>query len=183
MANIGYARVSSIGQSLEVQVAKLQDCDKIFLEKISSSSRQHQLEVCLGYIREGDTLVVSRLDRLARSTLHLCEIAKLLEEKQVDLMVLDQEINTSTPTGRLLFHVLSAISEFETELRAERQRDGIQKAKQKGVQFGRKQKLDDIEISSLKRYREKGHTIGMLMQAYNLSKSSVYRYLKDGDPE
>ena len=183
MANIGYARVSSIGQSLEVQIEKLQDCDKIFLEKISSSSRQHQLEVCLGYIREGDTLVVSRLDRLARSTLHPCQIAKLLEEKHVDLVVLDQEINTTTPTGRLLFHVLSAISEFETELRAERQRDGIEKAKGKGVQFGRKAKLNEFEISALKEARGEGITIKKLMAAYNISKSSVYRYLKDGDPE
>jgi len=76
------------------------------------------------YVREGDTLVVTRLDRLARSTLHLCQIADELEQKQVDLRVIDQNINTADATGRLLFNMLASIAQFETELRAERQMDG-----------------------------------------------------------
>ena len=87
-------------------------------------------------MREGDTLVITRLDRLARSTLHLCQLAAELERKEVNLLVLDQQINTSDATGRLLFNRLGAIAQFETELRAERQLDGIQKAKAQGVRFG-----------------------------------------------
>jgi DNA invertase Pin-like site-specific DNA recombinase len=83
---------------------------------------------CLDYVREGDTLVVTRLDRLARSTWHLCQIAEALARKRVHLHVLDQSIDTSDATGRLLFNMLGAIAQFETELRAERQREGIQKA-------------------------------------------------------
>src|SRR5579859_2100130 len=124
---------------LEVQLAKLQHCHKVFQEYISGlSDQQPGLRVCLDYVREGDILVVTRLDRLARSTLHLCQIAAELEGKHVDLQVLDQNINTHDATGRLLFHVLAAIAQFETELRAERQREGIQKAKERGVRFGKR---------------------------------------------
>jgi DNA invertase Pin-like site-specific DNA recombinase len=127
MALVGYARVSSVGQSLEVQLEKLKHCDKLYQEKKSGASgRRPQLKACLEYIREGDTLVVTRLDRLARSTLHLCQIAADLERKQVNLQVLDQNINTHSTTGRLLFNMLGAIAQFETEIRAERQMDGIQ---------------------------------------------------------
>jgi DNA invertase Pin-like site-specific DNA recombinase len=95
MARVGYARVSSVGQSLEVQLDKLKHCDKIYQEKKSGvSGRRPRPQVCLEYLREGDTLVVTRLDRLARSTLHLCQIATDLERKQVNLQVLDQNINT-----------------------------------------------------------------------------------------
>src|SRR5213082_222574 len=142
MARVGYARVSSVGQSLEVQLDKLKHCDKIYQEKKSgASSKRPRLKACLEYIREGDTLVVTRLDRLARSTLHLCQIAADLERKGVDLQVLDQQIDTHTSTGRLLFHMLGAIAQFETEIRAERQRDGIEHAKARGVPFGRRTAL------------------------------------------
>src|SRR5438046_9940726 len=125
MALIGYARVSSVGQSLELQQGKLKHCDKLFEEKRSGTSdRRPRLRACLEYVREGDTLVVTRLDRLARSTLHLCQIAAELDRKQVHLQVLDQQINTGDATGRLLFHMLGAIAQFETELRDERERAG-----------------------------------------------------------
>ena len=102
MALVGYARVSSVGQSLEVQLDKLKGCQKIFQEKKSAAgARRPQLEACLEYVREDDTLVVTRLDRLARSTLHLCQIADQLKRKKVDLQVLDQNINTADATGRL----------------------------------------------------------------------------------
>src|SRR5918997_2325360 len=142
MAWVGYARVSSVGQSLEVQLVKLKHCDKLYQEKKSGASgRQPRLQACLEYIREGDTLVVTRLDRLARSTLHLCQIAEELHRKGVHLQVLDQQLNTSDATGRLLFHMIGAIAQFETELRAERQIDGIQNAKARGVPFGRHKSL------------------------------------------
>jgi DNA invertase Pin-like site-specific DNA recombinase len=87
MALIGHARVSSVGQSLDLQLDKLQHCDKVYQEKKSATIQQRsQLDACLKYVREGDTLVVSRLDRLARSTLHLCQIADLLRRKQVALL-------------------------------------------------------------------------------------------------
>jgi len=107
----------------------------------ASTNKRPRLNACLEYVREGDTLVVTRLDRLARSTLDLCQIAAELERKEVNLQVLDQNINTSDATGRLLFNMLGAIAQFETEIRAERQMDGIKKAKQEGVKFGRKSSL------------------------------------------
>ncbi len=178
MAFVGYVRVSSIGQSLHVQLDKLGHCDKLFQEKQSGvSGTRPSLHDCLEYVREGDMLVVTRLDRLARSTLHLCQIAEALQRKGVHLQVLDQHIDTSDATGRLLFNMLSAIAQFETELRAERQMDGIQKAKERGVHFGPKKKLTREQIVELQHRRAQGALIKTLMHDYGLSKVSVYRYL------
>ena len=180
MALVGYARVSSIGQSLDVQLDKLKDCRKIFQEKKSAAGgKRPQLAACLEYVREGDSLVVTRLDRLARSTLHLCQIADELKRKQVELQVLDQNINTADATGRLLFNMLGAINQFETEIRAERQLDGINKAKEKGVKFGAQRKLSDGQIEEMKERRQSGVLIKNLMQEYQLSKASIYRYLNE----
>ena len=179
MALVGYARVSSVGQRLDVQVAKLQHCDKLFQEHTSGSAdKRSHLVACLDYVREGDTLVVTRLDRLARSTWHLCQIAEVLARKRVHLHVLDQSIDTSDATGRLLFHMLGAIAQFETELRAERQREGMQKAQERGVHFGRQKKLTPGQIRELHRRRAQGILIKTLMEDYGLSKVSVYRYLR-----
>lgn len=180
MARIGYARVSSVGQSLEVQLEKLKDCQKIFQEKKSAAGgKRPQLAACLEYVREGDTLVITRLDRLARSTLHLCQIAEELKRQAVELQVLDQNINTADATGRLLFNMLGAINQFETEMRAERQMDGIAKAKAKGVQFGAIKKLTPPQIVELRKKRKSGVLIRTLMGEYKLSKASIYRYLDD----
>jgi DNA invertase Pin-like site-specific DNA recombinase len=182
MARVGYARVSSVGQSLAVQLDKLQHCDKIFQETISGAvGKRPRLEACLEYVREGDTLVVTRLDRLARSTLHLCQIAAELHRKQVHLQVLDQQINTGDATGRLLFNMLGAIAQFETELRAERQMDGIQKARARGIHLGRKKRLTSQQRAELRQQRVQGVLIKTLMREYHLSKASVYRYLHDRD--
>lgn len=179
MAFVGYARVSSVGQSLDVQLEKLQQCDKVFQEKLSgTSSKRPRLKACLEYVHEGDTLVITRLDRLARSTLDLCQIAAELERKNVHLRVLDQSIDTSDATGWLLFNMLGAIGQFETEIRAERQREGIAKAKQRGVKFGASKKLTPAQMDILRQEREKGVLIRDLMKNYGLSKSSVYRYLQ-----
>ena len=100
MAKVGYARVSSVGQSLDVQREKLGGCDKLFEEKRSGTTdARPMLKQCLGYVREGDQLIVTRIDRLARSTLHLCQIAETLRKKGVDLVVLDQNIDTSSTSG------------------------------------------------------------------------------------
>jgi DNA invertase Pin-like site-specific DNA recombinase len=183
MALVGYARVSSVGQSLEVQLDKLKGCDKLYQEKKSGATgKRTQLEMCLEYVREGDTLVVTRLDRLARSTLHLCQIADELKRKSVNLQVLDQNIDTSDATGRLLFNMLGAIAQFETEIRAERQMDGIQKAKERGIKFGRDRSLTPAQITELKQRRKQGVLIKTLMADYNISKATVYRYLNTDDP-
>jgi DNA invertase Pin-like site-specific DNA recombinase len=180
MALVGYARVSSVGQSLDVQLDKLQHCEKVFQEKKSGfSGRQPQLEACLEYIRAGDILVVTRLDRLARSTLHLCQIADELQRKAVNLQVLDQNIDTNDATGRLLFNMLGAIAQFETEIRAERQMDGIQKARERGIHFGRNRSLTSAQIAELQQRRKQGELIKTLMNDYNISKATVYRYLQE----
>ncbi len=178
MSRVGYARVSSVGQSLEVQLDKLKNCDKIFQEKKSGTSdNRPKLKECLEYVREDDTIVVTRLDRLARSTLHLCQIAEELKRKKVAIQVIDQNIDTNDATGRLLFNMLGAISQFETEIRSERQMDGIKKALANGVSFGKRKKLDKKQVMQLQQKRDQGIKIKDLMKEYGLSKASVYRYL------
>ncbi|MEO1109891.1 MAG: recombinase family protein [Pseudomonadota bacterium] len=182
MAKVGYARVSSVGQSLDVQREKLRDCDKLFEEKRSGTTdARPQLKECLNYVRDGDQLIVTRIDRLARSTLHLCQIAETLRDKGVDLVVLDQNIDTSDATGRLLFNMLGAIGQFETEIRAERQMDGIKKAKDRGVQFGKRPALTSEQIIELREKREQGTLIKDLMAEYSLSKATIYRYLTENE--
>jgi len=184
MAKVGYARVSSVGQSLDVQREKLSDCDKLFEEKRSGTTdARPQLKQCLNYVREGDQLIVTRIDRLARSTLHLCQIAETLRDKGVDLVVLDQNIDTSDATGRLLFNMLGAIGQFETEIRAERQMDGIKKAKDRGVQFGKRPALTTNQIEELRDKRASGILIKDLMAEYSLSKATIYRYLTENKAE
>jgi len=180
MVNVGYARVSTIGQSLDVQRSKLNafGCDEIFEDKHTGTTADRpKLKQCRKYVRKGDCLVITKLDRLARSTYHLTQIAEELKEKGVDLVVLDQNIDTSTPTGKLLFNMLTSIAEFETEIRKERQMEGIAKAKEKGVRFGRKSKLQERQIAALRRERGEGMKISELMSKYSLSKASVYLLL------
>ena len=177
---VGYARVSSLEQNLDIQVEKLEGegCAKIYQEKLSGvDSKRPELAKCLDYVREGDTLIITRLDRLARSVLHLNQISQLLQEKKVEFKVIDQHIDTTTSLGRLMFNILGAFAEFENEIRKERQMDGILKAKKRGVQFGGQFKLTLDEVEELKRKRENGMLIRELMVEYNLSKATVYRYL------
>ncbi|SEN30213.1 recombinase family protein [Nitrosomonas marina] len=180
MAIVGYARVSSTGQSLDVQLDKLKyyQCDKIYQEKKSGiTANRPELKKCLDYVREGDVLIITKLDRLARSTVDLHNILQQLNDKGVGFRVIDQSIDTTTSTGKLLFGILASIAEFETELRKERQMEGIKKAKNNGVAFGRKAKLTDIQIEELRYKRSNGVLIKDLMANYGLSKASVYRLL------
>jgi len=186
MANIGYARVSSTGQDLTVQLDKLTSygCTTadgtIFQEKRSGTTdNRPELKACLKHLRAGDVLVVTKLDRLARSTLHLTQIADDLQARGVGLKVLDQDIDTTTPTGKLLFNMLASIAEFETALRSERQTEGIAKAKANGVKFGAKAKLTTEQVEELKVKRAQGVLIKDLMNEYNLGKTTVYRLLSD----
>jgi DNA invertase Pin-like site-specific DNA recombinase len=178
MSFIGYARVSSYGQSLEVQLEKLNYCDKVFQEKQSArTDDREQLQLCLDYVREGDSLVITKLDRLARSTRDLLNIMNRLEEKNVKLVVLDQQIDTSSATGMLLFTMLGAIATFENDLRKDRQQQGIALAKRKGIKFGRKHSLSNHQISEICLKRASGVKIVDLMNEFNVSKASVYRVL------
>lgn len=131
--------MSTVGQSLEVQRDNLvkHGCEKLFEEKRSGASRTEReaLHHALTFIREGDQFVVTRLDRLARSVLDLSQITAEIAAKKVDLVVLDQSIDTGSPTGRLLFHMLAAIGEFERDLIKERAAEGIARAKAAGVKF------------------------------------------------
>ncbi len=180
MATVAYARVSTIGQSLEVQIENLTKygCEKIYQEKRSGTTADRpELKACLEYLRDGDVLVITKLDRLARSTLHLHKIIDQLNKKNVGFKVLDQSIDTTTKEGRLMFSILASIAEFETELRKERQLEGIAKAQDNGVRFGAKPKLTGDQIEEMRSKRKSGILIRELMEEYQLSKASVYRLL------
>jgi len=178
---IGYARVSTTGQSLDIQLEKLAGCDKVYKEKVSAASTngRPELKAALDYVREGDVFVVSRLDRLARSVTDLAEITRTLEAKGVDLVVLDQSINTTTPAGRLLFHILGSIAEFERELIRERAFEGRAKAKAEGVKFGAHPKLTMKQLEALQaEFMNSGTSKKEIAARFGISRSSAYRLVK-----
>lgn len=183
MAIVGYGRVSSVGQSLEIQQERLTKygCEKLFTEKKSgaSTTNRQSLKECLTYLREGDTLVITKLDRLCRSIKDLSNISDELNNKGVSLVVLEQNIDTSTSTGRLLFNMLGVIGEFENEIRKERTRDGVKKSMENGVKFGRKPKLSAEQLSNLKLKRESGLKISDLVSEFGISRESVYRLTRE----
>ena len=182
MAVVGYARVSSLGQSLEVQQEKLVSygVNKLFAEKLSgTTAARPELKSCLDYVRAGDVLVITKLDRLARSTLHLHKIVNDLNDRGVGFKVLDQSIDTTTKEGRLLFSILASLAEFETELRAERTNEGRIAAMERGVKFGAKPKLTEDQIAEMIQKRSQGVLIKDLMTEYKLSKASVYRLMSE----
>lgn len=186
---VGYARVSSLGQSLDTQIEKLIafGCEKIFQEKRSGATRDKREAVneALEYCREGDVLVITKLDRLARSMSDLQDISKTLDRKGVDFIVLDQSIDTTTPAGRLTFHLLGAVAEFERDLIAERRNEGIERAKAKGVKFGRREKLSEKQVAELRAADGAGESRRDLMSRFGISKSTFYRLtgssIKKGD--
>ena len=182
---VGYARVSSRSQSLAIQEARLLEagCDPehLYREKRSgTTTARPELQRLLEYGRQEDVVLVTRLDRLARSTFDLCTIVDTLHTKQVELIVLDQQIDTSTPGGRLTFHVFAAVAQFETEIRAERQAEGIAAALHRGVQFGQKPHLTPVQVAHLQQMRQDGLLIRQIMERFRLSRASVYRYLAQG---
>jgi DNA invertase Pin-like site-specific DNA recombinase len=179
MSVVGYARVSSTGQKLDVQLEKLKDCDKIFQEKRSGvDSSRRELRACLDYLRDGDTLIVAKIDRLARSTSDLYRIVSMLEEKGVAFRVIDDPlIDTTSRTGKLVMGILALIAEFENDIRKERQMDGIAKARERGVKFGRKALLTEDKVEEIRQFRVNGETIPEIIRRTGLSKASVYRAL------
>lgn len=139
MATLGYARVSTAGQHLDIQLTALQDCDVIYREKESGAKADRvELERLLKATRPGDVVKVTKLCRLARNTRHLLEIVEYFDGKNVALHVLNLGIDTSTPTGRLMLTMIGAVAAFERQLLLERQAEGIALAKTKGKYRGRK---------------------------------------------
>jgi DNA invertase Pin-like site-specific DNA recombinase len=177
MTTVGYARVSSLGQDLAVQMEKLAGCDKVFKEKRSGvDTGRPQLKACLEYLR--DTLLVTKLDRLARSTPDLYRIVSQLTERGVAFKVVDDpSIDTTTRTGKLIMGILALIAEFENDIRRERQQDGINKAKANGVRFGPKPLLTAEVVKKIKELRKDGLTVPEIIRRMKLSKASIYRAL------
>ena len=179
MVTVGYARVSSVGQSLDVQIGKLKDCDKVFQEKRSGvDAGRPALKRCLEFLRDGDTLLVTKIDRLARSTSDLYRIVSSLAEKGVQFKVIDDpSIDTTSRTGKLIMGILALIAEFENDIRHERQMDGIKKARERGIRFGRKPILVPEIIQQVRKLRKDGKTVPEIMHLTDLSKASIYRAL------
>ncbi|SPF79169.1 DNA-invertase hin [Aliiroseovarius pelagivivens] len=175
---VGYARVSTAKQNEKTQVHSLEQngATRLFIDKASGKSRDKrpELERALDWVRDGDVLMVTRLDRLARSVLDLHEIAKELERKEVGLRVIEQSIDTTTPQGRLMFTMLGAIAEFETALRAERQEEGIALAKAEGRFNGRPVEIDH---EAVKKAQEEGKKPTQIAEELGIARSSVYRVL------
>jgi DNA invertase Pin-like site-specific DNA recombinase len=176
---VGYARVSSVGQSLAVQLDKLSaaGCVKVFQEKVSGTSTngREQLAALLGYVREGDTVVITKLDRMGRSLSDLLEIVSQMEEKGVSLKVLDQSLDTGSAQGRLMFQMLGAFAEFETALRKERQMEGIAKAKSEGRPMGRPPLQNLPEV---KQALKDGGSPTEVAKQLNVGRSTVQRIAK-----
>ena len=182
MALVGYGRVSSVGQSLEIQIEKLTayGCTQLYTEKKTAfDQKRPELLKCLDFVRDSnDTLVVTKLDRIARSALHLGKIVDELKEKGVNFVVLDQHIDTTTIYGRLTFQILSSVAEFENEIRRERQKEGIEKAKRDGKQLGRKPSITVDVVRSVLDDVEKQKPGATILKNNNISNGTYYRIKK-----
>jgi DNA invertase Pin-like site-specific DNA recombinase len=178
--HIGYARSSTVdqeaGYQAQIKTLRTAGCEKVFSEKVSSVAQRPQLETAMDYAREGDALVVTKLDRLARSVAHLVAIGERLEAKGVSLKVLEQAIDTSTSTGRLMFNMLGAIAQFERELMLERQREGVAKAKAEGKYKGRAPTAR-AKSPEVQRLRKEGVGATEIARRLQISRASVYRIL------
>ncbi len=176
----GYARVSSVGQDLTIQLQKLNEvgCDVIREEKVSGTSLngRKEFETLMEFMREGDELVVTRIDRLARSIRDLQNIVYELKNKGVTLSATEQPIDTRTSAGKAFLDMLGVFSEFETNLRKERQMEGVRKAKERGVYKGRGRTIDASKIYELK---QNGYGATKISKELGITRQSVYRLLKE----
>lgn len=182
---IGYARTSTVEQvaGLEAQQHQLAatGCTKLFCEQASSVGQRDQLDAALDFVREGDTLVVARLDRLARSTADLLGIVEMLETKQVGLRILDfggSEVDTRSPTGRMLLTMFAAVAEFERAIMLERQRAGVARARAQGKYKGRAPtaRRKAGQVAALK---ASGLGASAIAAELGISRASVYRVLAE----
>ena len=183
---IGYARTSTIDQvnGLEAQLEELKGlgCEKIFDEQVSSIASRLKLEDAVDFAREGDTFVVTKLDRLARSIQHLWQIVEQLDAKRVHLRILNLGIDTSTATGRLVLTVLGGIAEFERSMMLERQKEGIARAKSEGKYKGRaptarRKSADVFQLNC------DGVRPSEIARQLEISRASVYRILSEKNPK
>ena len=181
---VGYARTSTLDQKagLEGQERELKaaGCDRLFIEQVSSVdvTARERLAEALSFVREGDTLIVTKLDRLARSVAHLLEILDTLTDRGAALRILNMGIDTSTPTGKLMLTVLGGVAEFEREIMLERQREGIAKAKAAGKYKGRKATARAKAEEVLKLHRE-GVGGTEIAKRLEIGRASVYRILDE----
>ncbi len=181
MTNIGYARVSTRDQHPEAQLDALNGagCERIFTDKASGKlARRPQLDAALAYLRAGDVLVVTKLDRLGRSMRNLIDLADRLHSLGVDLRVLHQSIDTATPGGRMFFTILGAIAEFEHDLISERTRDGLDAARARGRRGGRPAKLTPAKLATARAlYDQRQHTVAQIAEIVGVTRSTIYRHL------
>jgi len=178
MTAIGYARVSTTDQDLSIQLAALKGagCDVIRQEHASGTSTagRPELRTVLDFIRKGDVLVVTRIDRLARSIGDLQDIVRTLKARGATLKATEQPIDTSTAAGKCFLDMLGVFAEFETNLRRERQLEGIAKAKAEGVYKGRKRSIDQSQVEKLK---AEGLGATEIAKQLKIGRASVYRVL------
>lgn len=178
---IGYARTSTVDQvaGFEAQIKELLStgCEKIFREQVSSIDIRNQLQSAIEFIREGDTLIVTKLDRLARSVTDLMKIVQELENKKVGLRILNLGMDTCTPTGKLMLVILGGIAQFEREIMLERQREGISKAKNEGKYRGRKPIAMDRQREVI-RLALGGMPKANVAKQLGIGEASVYRILR-----
>ncbi len=178
---IGYARTSTVEQQagFDAQIVELKKagCERTFQEQASSVAVRPELDAAIDFAREGDTFVVTKLDRLARSVAHLVEIAARLQAKKVALRILGMGIDTSTATGRMMFNIIGCIAQFEREMMLERQREGIAKAKADGMYKGRKPTAL-AKSAEVRELRQGGVGPSEIARQLGISRASVYRCLE-----
>ena len=180
--NIGYARTSTVDQlaDFEAQLTELSaiGCKKIFKEQVSSVAARAELQSAIEFVREGDVLVVTKLDRLARSVSDLMLIIQALDHKKVGLRILNLGMDTQTPTGKLMLTVLGGIAQFEREIMLERQREGIAKAKSAGKYKGRKPIAINRRQEVMRLVTEEGMSKASVARQLGIGEATVYRILK-----
>ena len=179
--HIGYARVSTQDQNLDLQndALKAAGCENIYTDKMSGAKTNRPgLEEILGFIREGDTLVVWRLDRLGRSLKHLIQVLNQLDERGVYFKSIQESLDTSTPGGKLIFHVFGALAEFERDIIRERTLAGLAAARARGRKGGRPRKLTKKQITMAKNLmKDISIPIAEICKTLSVSKSTLYRYV------
>jgi len=184
---IGYARVSTDDQHLDLQRDALTaaGCERIFEDTVSGAkSERTGLAALMNVLRAGDTVVIWRLDRLGRSLKNLIQMVERLETADVGLRSVQENIDTTTSGGRLVFHLFGALAEFERNLIRERTQAGLVAARARGRQGGRPKRLDPTKRAlALKLYQEKNHTIEQICKMMGISKSTLYNYLDKADSD
>ncbi|WP_457572829.1 recombinase family protein [Desulfolithobacter sp.] len=184
---IGYARVSTQDQNEQLQADALEraGCEKIYIDHASGSKADRpELAKALEQLRPGDTLVVWRLDRLGRSLKHLIEVVEDLQEKSVAFCSLTEGMDTSTPGGKMIFHIFGALGEFERDLIRERTNAGLQAARARGRVGGRKNKLTPAQVKTLlSMYESKQYTTRQIRETFGISQPTLYRYIREAKAE